>query len=98
MKRIEDGLPVVVGEIIPDLVNIQVGSPKPVGGREIIRVRNVISTPVEEVTAFDLKKRLRINMGEGCFQLTAAAARASAPIGRPGSSDGSCIWMPYDVK
>ena len=35
---------------------------------------------------------------EKSFRLTAAAASASAPTGRPGSSDGSRIWIPYDVK
>jgi len=32
------------------------------------------------------------------FRLTVVAASASASIGRLGSSDGSHIWMPYDVR
>ena len=52
---------------------------------------------MQGIPMFNLKRVSGV-VTEREFRLTAAAASVSGPIGHPGSSDGSCIWIPYDVK
>ena len=56
VKSLKYGLPVVVSEA-DNLLEVHVRRPNPVGGRKLICGCDIVTTAVEVVPAFNLKKR-----------------------------------------
>jgi hypothetical protein len=56
VKRVEYRLPVVIGEVVLDLLDIHVCCPKPVCGGEVICAWLVVAAAVQEISALDLEE------------------------------------------
>ena len=98
MEQVEYLCPIVVRQVILDNSKKRLCRSVPVCRRELVRKLNEVTGSVHLIRSLHLKRlRNEVPWYAAVMRLTAAAAMASAPIGRdpkPGSSSGMGARIP----